>query len=100
MMGAMTKEEPKQKAIDLNVWNAATIYVYNRLVADRVCVGCGSCVLKSDSEEDEYQCLKCDTPLLEHEIVEIPDCNISASEFAGQVALAYDYMVAEKERQK
>lgn len=88
------------KAIDLNVWNAATVYVYNRIVADRVCVWCGSYVLKSDGEDCAYQCLKCDKPLLEHEIVEIPDCNVSASEFAEQVALVYDYIVAEKERQK
>lgn len=86
------------KAIDLNVWTSATIYVANRIVTDRVCVGCGSCVLKSDGEDCEYQCLKCDTPLLEHEIVEIPDCNVPASEFAEQVALAYDYMMAERER--
>lgn len=93
-------DDDKQKVIDLNVWTSATIYVANRIVTDRVCVGCGSYVLKSDSEEYEYQCLKCDKPLLEHEIVEIPDCNVSASEFAEQVALAYDYIVAEKERQK
>ena len=86
------------KAIDINVWNAATIYVANRIVTDKVCVGCGSCVLKSDSEEDEYQCLKCDTPLLEHEIVEIPDCNVSACEFGELVARAYDYMMEDKEK--
>lgn len=99
MMGAMTKEELKQKAIDLNVWTSATIYVYNRFVTDRVCVGCGSYVLKSDSEEDEYQCLKCDKPLLEHEIVEIPDCNVSACEFGELVARAYDYMMEDKGRE-
>lgn len=88
------------KAIDLNVWTSATIYVANRIVTNKACVGCGSYALKSDGEDCEYQCLKCDKPLLEHEIAEIPDCNISASEFAEQVALAYDYIVAEKERQK
>lgn len=93
-------DDDKQSVIDLNVWTSATIYVANRIVTDRVCVGCGSYVLKSDDEEDEYHCLKCDKPLLEHEIVEIPDCNVSASEFAEQVALVYDYIVAEKERQK
>ena len=86
------------KAIDLNVWTSATIYVANRIVTNKVCVGCGSCVLKSDSEEDGYQCLKCDTPLLGHEIVEIPDCPVSAGEFGELVARAYDYMMAEKER--
>ena len=88
------------KAIDLNVWTSATIYVANRIVTDKVCVGCGSCVLKSDSEEDEYQCLKCDTPLLEHEIVEIPDCPVPACEFGELVAQAYDYMMADKGREK
>lgn len=98
MMGAMTKEELKQKAIDLNGWSSATIYVYNRLVTDRVCVGCGSCVLKSDSEEDEYQCLKCDEPLQEHQTVEIPDCPVPACEFGELVARAYDYMMEDKEK--
>ena len=92
-------DNDKQKAIDLNVWTSATIYVANRIVTDRVCVGCGSYVLKSDGEDCAYQCLKCDKPLLEPEIVEIPDCNIPASEFAEQVALAYDYMMEDKERE-
>ena len=87
------------KAIDPNVWTSATIYVASRIVTDRACVGCGSYVLKSDSEEGGYQCLKCDEPLQEHQTVEIPDCNIPASEFAEQVALAYDYMTEEKERE-
>lgn len=93
-------DDGKNKTIDLNVWTSATIYVANRIVTDRVCVGCGSYVLKSDGEDCEYQCLKCDKPLLEHEIVEIPACNISASEFAEQVALAYDYMAEDREDKK
>lgn len=92
-------DEEKNKTIDLNAWTSATIYVANRIVTNKACVGCGSYVLKSDREEDEYQCLKCDKPLLEHEIVEIPDCNISVSEFAEQVALVYGYMMADKERE-
>lgn len=91
-------DDDKKNAIDLNVWTTATIYVANRIVTNKVCVGCGSYVLKSDSEEDGYQCLKCDEPLQEHETVEIPDCPVSAEEFGELVARAYDYMMAEKER--
>lgn len=89
-------DDDKKKAINLNVWTSATIYVANRIVTDRVCVGCGSYVLKSDSEEDEYQCLKCDKPLQEHQTVEIPVCPVSAGEFGELVARAYGYMMADE----
>ena len=93
-------DDDKKKTVDLNAWTSATIYVANRIVTNKVCVGCGSYVLKSDSEEDGYQCLKCDEPLQEHQTVEIPDCPVSAGEFGELVARAYDYMIAEKEREK
>lgn len=90
-------DDDKKKAINLNIWTQATIFVANRIVTDRVCVGCGSCVLKPDSEEYEYQCLICDEPLQEHQTVEIPDCPVSACEFGELVARAYDYMMADEE---
>lgn len=88
------------KAIDLNAWNAATIYVYNRIVTDRACGRCGGYVLKSDSENYPYQCLKCDEDLYRIETTTIDNGEVPAEKFAEQVALAYNYMIAEKEDEK
>lgn len=38
-------------------------YVKKRLVKNRVCNRCGSYVLKSESKDYSYQCMKCDEDL-------------------------------------